>query len=145
MASMTLPIWREKIAAGIAAAQAAKKASEAKLGAAQIALAVQCAEKRYLAREAARNLETLRNSLVPKAAQALDAARSAYAANGVDFLTLLEAERTLLNFDVETAAAVLQKNSSLAELSIVLAGNPPSEASYQDLNIGQGKPIHNSK
>jgi outer membrane protein TolC len=43
MASMTLPIWREKTSSGIAAARAAKRSAEAKLDAAQIKLAVDCA------------------------------------------------------------------------------------------------------
>ena len=130
MAGMTLPIWREKIAAGIAAAQAVKQASESKLSAAQIALAVQCAEKRYLTKEALRNLETLRLRLIPKAKLALDAAKLAYSSNGVDFLTLLEAERSLLNFDIEEAAANLQRNVSTAELALTLAGRLPEEAEF---------------
>lgn len=130
MASMSLPIWREKIVAGIAAAQASKRASEAKLSAAQIALAVQCAEKRYLAKEASRNLETLNGKLVPKAAQALEASRLAYSSNGVDFLTLLEAERTLLRFHIDVAAATLQRNLATAELALALSGKLPPEAEF---------------
>jgi hypothetical protein len=49
--SVTLPIWRDKIAAQIAEAQAGKRASEARLSAEQIALAVEFAEKTFLYRE----------------------------------------------------------------------------------------------
>src|SRR6185369_12630069 len=49
--SMTLPIWRDKIAAEIAAAQSGKRAAEARLSAEQIALAVDFAEQTYLIRE----------------------------------------------------------------------------------------------
>lgn len=130
MASMTLPIWREKIAAGIAAAQAAKRSSESRLDAAQIALAVQCAEKAYLAREAAQNIESLQVRLIPKALLALDAAKLAYASGKADFLTVLDAERTLLAFDIELAAAQLQRNLSIAELALVIAGRTPPEAEF---------------
>ena len=129
-ASMTLPVWRDKIAAGIAAAQSSKRASEARLSAAQIQLAVQCAEKSYLAREAARNLDVLRGKLLPKAKKALEVSRSAYTSGQVDFLTLLEAERLLLSFDIEEAAAVLQHELALAELSMLIAGHGPAEASF---------------
>ncbi len=129
-ASMTLPIWRDKIAAGIEAAQAAKQASEAKLSSAQIQLAVLCAEKRYLAKEAARNLETLRLKLIPKGRQALEAAKASYSSGRIDFLSLLEAQRTLLNFDIEEAAASLQRNIAIAGLTSLVAGRLPEQGSF---------------
>jgi len=138
-ASMTLPIWRDKIAAGIESAEAAKKASEARLSAGQIRLAVSCAEKRYLIKEASRNLETLRSKLIPKGGQALEAARAGYSAGKSDFLSLLEAERLLLNFDVEEAASILQRDVSTAELALSLAGKLPEEGAFAIPKTANGK------
>jgi len=138
-ASMTLPIWRDKIAAGIEAAEAAKKAADARLSAGQIRLAVSCAEKRYLIREASRNLETLRAKLAPKGSQALEAARAGYSAGKSDFLTLLEAERLLLKFDVEEASAILQRDVSTAELALTLAGRLPESGAFAKPNVQNGK------
>src|SRR4030095_13019933 len=76
--SVTLPVWRDKIEAEIAAAQAGRRAAEARLSAEQIALAVEFAEKSFLFREASRTLELLTERLLPKARQSLDVARAAY-------------------------------------------------------------------
>src|ERR1700759_2226292 len=73
-ASMTLPIWRDKIAAEMAEAQANKRGAEARLSARQISLAVDFAEKTYLYREANRNLRLLQDNLLPRARQSLEIA-----------------------------------------------------------------------
>src|SRR5213078_4275600 len=65
--AITLPIWRDKIAAQIAEAQAGKRAAEARLTAEQITLAVDFAEESFRYREASRNLVLLREQLLPKA------------------------------------------------------------------------------
>ncbi len=130
MASMTLPIWREKTSSGIAAARAAKRSAEAKLDAAQIKLAVDCAESVYFAKESARNMEILDGSLIPKARSSLEAAKLSYSAGKADFLTLLDAERVLLSFDIELAAARLRHDLSMASLVLVVAGATPPEAEF---------------
>jgi cobalt-zinc-cadmium efflux system outer membrane protein len=125
---VTLPIWRDKIAAQMAQAQAGKRAGEARLTAGQIALAVEFAEKSYLFRESTRNLQLLVESLLPKARQSLDVARSGYVSGKVDFLNLLDAERTLLGFQLSEVEARVQRELALAELSLLVIGAPPTNA-----------------
>jgi outer membrane protein, heavy metal efflux system len=126
-ASITLPIWRDKTAAQIAAAQADKQAAESRLSAEEIALAVEFAEKSFLLREASRRLELFTTRLLPKARQSLDVARSGYVAGKSDFLNLLEAERTWLEFQSSTIDARVQRELALAELSLLVLGLPPSQ------------------
>ena len=97
---MTLPLWRDKIAAQIAEAQAGKQAAAARLTAEQIALAVDFAEKSFMYREASRNLLLLHDQLLPKARQSLDVARIGYLSGQLDFFNLSDAERTLLGFQL---------------------------------------------
>ena len=125
---MTLPIWRDKIAAQIAEAQAGKRAAEARLTAEQIILAVDFAEKSFMFREASRNLSLLHNQLLPKANQALEIARSGYAAGTVDFINFIDAERTLLSFQLSEVEARVQRELALAELSLLILGVPPAGA-----------------
>lgn len=125
---VTLPIWRDKIAAQIAEAQAGKRASEARLSAEQIALAVEFAEKSFMFREATRNLELLTERLLPKARQSLEVAQSGYVSGKVDFLNLLDAERTLLGFQLSEVEARVQRELALAELSLLILGTPPTNA-----------------
>ncbi len=103
--SMTLPIWRDKLAAELAAAQAGKRAAEARLSAEQINLAVDFAEQTYLIREAGRELTLLRERLLPRARQSLDVSRAAYRSGQVDFLNVIDAQRALLNFQLDEIAA----------------------------------------
>ena len=126
--SMTLPIWRDKLAAELAAAQAGKRAAEARLSAAQIALAVDFAEKSYLVREANRELTLLRERVLPRARQSLEIARAAYRSSRVDFLNVIDAERSLLNFQLDEIAAQTQREIARSELTLLIAGVPPENA-----------------
>lgn len=125
---VTLPIWRDKIAAQIGAAQAEKRVAAARLSAEQIMLAVEFAEKTFMFREASRSLKLLTESLLPKARQALEVAQSGYVSGKVDFLNLLDAQRTLLEFRLAEVEAQVQRELALAELSLLVLGTPPAGA-----------------
>jgi outer membrane protein TolC len=124
-ASMSLPIWRDKIAAQIAAAQAGKRAAQARLTAEQISVTVDFAMKSYDYRQSTRNLALLRDKLIPKARQSLEIARAGYLAGQVDFLNLIDAERTLFKFQLEEVEARTRREILLADLSLSIAGIAP--------------------
>lgn len=128
LGSISLPIWRDKIAAQIAEAQANKRSAEARLSDEQIALAVNVAERTYLYREATRNLALLNDNLLPKARQSLEVARAGYLAGQIDFFNLIDAERTLLGFQLDRVEVATQREVVLAELSLIVQGMPPSGA-----------------
>jgi cobalt-zinc-cadmium efflux system outer membrane protein len=125
--SMTLPIWRDKIAAEIAEAQANKRSAEARLSAAQISLAVDVAEQVHLYDEASRNLMVLDTHLIPRARQSLDATRAAYLSGRLEFLDAIDAERVLLDFQLERVQAQLQREIALGELSLIISGGTPAQ------------------
>jgi len=125
---ITLPIWRDKIAAEIAAAQARKSAAQARLNAEQIQLAVEFADKSFMYREASRNLTLLTGSLLTKARQSLDVARAGYSTGKTDFINLLDAERSLLEFQLAEVDARTRRELALAELSLLIVGIQPPEA-----------------
>jgi outer membrane protein, heavy metal efflux system len=126
--SATLPIWRDKIAAEIAAAQGRRRAAGARLTAEQIMLAVDFADKLFSFREAGRNLTLTEELLLPKARLSLEVARAGYLSGKIDFLNLIDAQRTLLAFQLAAVEARTQRELVLAELSLLLAGQPPAEA-----------------
>ncbi len=125
---VTLPIWRDKIAAEIAGAQANQRAAQARLSAEQIALAVEFAEKTFMFRESSRNLALLQERLLPKARQSVEVARAAYVSGQLDFLNLIDAQRTLLGFQLSEVEARTQRELALAELSLLILGQPPANA-----------------
>lgn len=129
LGTVTLPIWRDKIAAQIAEAQANKRSAQARLSDEQINLAVMVAERSYLYREATRNVSLLKNDLLPKARQSLEIARSSYLSGQIDFFNLTDVERTLLGFELDSVEASTQREVVLAELSLIVQGMPPAASS----------------
>jgi outer membrane protein TolC len=127
-AGMSLPVWRDKIAAQIAAAQADKRAAQARLTSEQITLTVDFALKTYDYRQSTRDLALLQDKLIPKARSSLEIARAGYLAGQIDFFNLLDAERTWLNFQLEEVAARTRREIILADLSLSIAGIAPQGA-----------------
>ena len=74
---------------------------------------------------ARRSVALHRNSLLPQALQALDAASTAYQTARVDFVTLLDAERTLLRIQLGEQAALRDHRTHLAELDRALGSAAP--------------------
>jgi len=128
LATVTLPVWRDKIAAEIAAAQAGERAAQARFSAAQIDLTVEFAGKSFDYREVNRNLDLLQNRLIPRARQSLEIARASYLSGKTEFFNLIDAERTLLEFRLSEIEARTQRELVLSDLSLLVAGVPPANA-----------------
>lgn len=133
-AGMTLPIWRDKIAAEIAEAHALEGASRARLSNELLTLTVEVAMKSYDYRESTRLLALLQNTLLPKARQSLDVARSGYSTGTTDFIDLIDAQRTLLEFRLAEVEARINRELALADLSLQVMGVPPSSAPVVELS-----------
>lgn len=127
-ASVTLPVWRDKIAAEIAAAQAEKASAEARLSAEQIDLAAELVSMLYMYRESARNIELYSTTLLPMARQSLDAARSGYSAGRASYLDVIDAQRQLFAIDLSLVEARTQRELTLATISLLIAGAAPDAA-----------------
>jgi outer membrane protein TolC len=124
----TVPLWRDKIAAEIAGAQARKDAAAARFTAEQIQLAVDVAERAFMYREATRNTKLIAEKLLPKARMSVDIARESYSAGRLDFINFLDAERTLLDLQLSEVDARTQRELALAEIAIVIAAIHPEGA-----------------
>ncbi len=124
---MTLPVWVDKITAEITSAQAQKSAASAKLSMEQIRLAVKIADKSFIYRESMRNLKLLDEKLIAKAEMSLEVAYAGYSSGKIEFINLLEAERTLLNFKLAEVEARTLCELALADLSLLI-GNRPAGA-----------------
>ncbi len=127
-AGMTLPIWRDKLAAEIAQARANDLAASSQLKAAQIDLAVSFAEKSFAYRETSRNLALVEDKLIPLANQSLATVHAGYRTGTMDFSAMTDAERMLLDLKLTAAEARAEREIALAELSLMVAGVPPANA-----------------
>jgi outer membrane protein TolC len=127
-AGMSLPVWRDKIAAEIAGAKAEELAAQSRLKAAQIDLAVNFAEKSFAYRQTGRNLALIENELIPQTRQSLQTIRAGYRAGTMNFSTLTDAEQMLLGLQLEAAQTRTDREIALADLSIMVAGLAPANA-----------------
>lgn len=130
--TITLPLWRDKIAAEIAAAQAEARAARSRLSREEINLAVDFALMLYMYRESNRNLQLLSDKLIPKATRSVEIARSGYIGGRSSFIDFLDAERTLLEFELSRIEARAMHETALTNLSLTLAGTVPKGASFID-------------
>jgi len=126
--SMTLPVWRDKLAAELAAAQANKRAAEDRLTAQQISLALDFAERVHMVLETDLQLDSIRETQLPRAQQSLDAIRGAYLPGQASFQDIIDAYRTFLGLQLDEIDMQTQRETALAELSLIIGGIAPANA-----------------
>lgn len=100
MFSVNVPIWFNRLNAGVQDARASLKASENSLENKENELLSRLAFVHYKVRDALRQSHLYKDALLPKATQALNATQSGYEGGKVDFLSLIDAQRVLLNFQL---------------------------------------------
>jgi outer membrane protein TolC len=123
--SATLPVWRDKLAAQLAEAQAGKVSAQARLSSEQIALVADFADKSFSYRENTRALSLVNERLLPKARKALEVSRSAYLSGQTDFLNVIDAQRALLEFELTEVDTRVEREIDLAQISLLIAGRTP--------------------
>lgn len=128
LAGMTLPVWRDKLAAELAQAQANELAAKSRLKAGQIDLAVNFAGKSFAYRENSRNLTLIENKLIPQANQSLAIVQAGYRSGTTDFSGLTDAKRAILDLKLQAAEERTAREIALADLSLMVAGTPPANA-----------------
>jgi outer membrane protein TolC len=114
--SINLPIWRSKYDAEEREANLKKAATLDSKAQAQNDLNTQLETALFHYRDAGRKINLYRDTLVPKAEQSLSVARQAFEAGEADFLSLIDAERMLLEFELQYERARVERASRLAEI-----------------------------
>jgi len=113
---VNLPIWFEKHEAAEREALAGVLEGVADLTAEQNRIAFEVQEA-YLKVEAQQKLVKLfRETIVPQARQTVEASQSGYRAGSVDFLTLMDNWRKLLNFELMQHRALAEMEQAVADL-----------------------------
>ena len=119
---VNLPIWMEKYDAAEREAFQGILEGVADLTAEHNRIAFQVQEA-YLKVEAQQQLVTLfRDTIVPQARQTVEASRSGYRAGSVDFLTLMDNWRKLLNFELMQHRALAEMEQAVADLERAVGG-----------------------
>ena len=125
MFSMNLPIWRESYKAAERQAKAnVRKISHKKIEAENTLLA-QAVQVLYDFEDSNRKARLYGDTLIPKAEELLQASEAAYQGGTVDFLSLIDAQRTLLKFELQHERALTNNRQKLAKLEVLAGAQLP--------------------
>ena len=122
--AINLPVWREtkrdpRVAEAIAMRDQAMDVYLAQQNEISSKLRQQVAS----AEQSLKSARLYETGILPQARLAVESSLAAYRVNRVDFLTLLDNQMTVLNYEVSYASAVSNYNKALAEIDL-LTGKP---------------------
>jgi outer membrane protein TolC len=118
--SLNVPIWFGKYRAARKEAEARHRASAKRLEDRANQLASDLKMALFQFRSAGRRIDLYGHSLVPKAEQSVAASQRAFSADQVDFFDLIEAQRTLLEFQLAYERALADRAQRLAEIEMLV-------------------------
>ncbi len=118
---MNLPLWRDSYRAGERQAQAQKASIEQQKIDTENVLLTKAAQSLYEYRDSIRKIRLYRDTLIPKGRELLQASEAAYREGTIDFLSLIDAQRTLLDYHLSLQRAIADNQQKLATLEM-LAG-----------------------
>jgi cobalt-zinc-cadmium efflux system outer membrane protein len=118
---MNLPLWRGSYSAGVRQAQAQKAGIEQQKVDTENVLLTRASEAHYGYRDSIRKIRLYRDTLIPKGTELLRSSEAAYRAGTIDFLSLIDAQRMLLEYHLSYQRALADNRQKLAELEM-LAG-----------------------
>lgn len=120
MFSVNVPIWFNRLNAGVQDAKASLNASENYLENKENELFSHLALVHYKLRDALRQSQLYKDALLPKAAQTLNATQTGYEGGKVEFLSLIDSQRVLFNFQLAYYRYNANFHQRLAELQSLL-------------------------
>ena len=130
--AINVPLWWGKYAAAEREAAGRQRALEAARRDVTVGLQARLERVRFEHREAVRTVDLYGGSLLLKGRQALDAVTAAYETGEADFLDIVEAQQTLLAFELTEARARADRLISLARIEQLIAGPAPMLAATSD-------------
>lgn len=118
--SMNLPIWRDKYAAGEREARARYLAALSTRIQQENSLIATTQRTLFEHRDADRKIALYRDVLIPKARESIGSTETAFRAGSASFLDLVDAERSLLEFELSFERALANQAQRLAELEMLV-------------------------
>lgn len=111
-----LPIWRSSYRAGVREAEAQMKGARMEQEETRNRLSSDLEMALYQFRDGDRRVGLFRDSLIPKGEESVQALDTAYQAGDEGFLDLIDAQRVLLEFQLQAARAEADRAKALAEI-----------------------------
>ncbi|MHC4364358.1 MAG: TolC family protein [Planctomycetota bacterium] len=120
MFSMNLPIWRENYKAGERQARSDVRRTEQQRIETENTIVARAEQVLYDFEDSNRKIRLYGDVLVPKAEELLAASETAYRSGVIDFLSVIDAQRTQLKFQLQYERAVTDNKQKLAELEMLV-------------------------
>ena len=119
--AINLPVWREtkrdpRVAEAIAMRDQAMELYQAQ----QNEIASKLRQQVANAEQSLKSARLYETGILPQARLAVESSLAAYRVNRVEFLTLLDSQMTVLNYEVSYAAALASYNKALAEIELLV-------------------------
>jgi len=125
MVAINLPIWYGKYRAGEKEARLRYLAALKQRNDQENSLIADLKMELYNFRDAERKINLYRDTLIPKAKQSFNVIQQAFAAGKTDFLDVIDAERTLLEFQLSFERALATRAQRLAKLEKLIGKEIP--------------------
>ncbi|MGA2171826.1 MAG: TolC family protein [Sedimentisphaerales bacterium] len=124
---MNLPLWRDGYTAGQRQAQAQKASIEQQKVDTENVLLTKASQAHYEYRDSIRKMRLYRDTLIPKGKELLQASEAAYRGGTIDFLSLIDAQRMLLDYHLSYERALANNRQKLAELEMLVGAELDSK------------------
>lgn len=130
-ATISIPLWFGKHKAAQAQATARRNASERELLHLQNKLSAELERVHFELRDAGRRVELYAHTLLPKAQQSLEVTEDAFTSGDVTFLELVDAQRTLLEFELAHERALTDRATTYAHLLKLIGPEPAADSNTE--------------
>ncbi len=123
--AINLPVWRDdKRAPRVAESLAMRDQAQSMYQAQRNEVAAKLRQQVAVAEQSLKSVRLYETSILPQARLTVESALPAYRVNRADFLTLLDSQMAVLNFEISRVTAVASHNKALAEIELLTGGSP---------------------
>ena len=123
MFSVNLPVWRGKYRAAVREAQARYKFVDQSRKNRENALTAELRRTLYDYNDAGRKIELYKNTLIPKAHESINVALREFETGKVDFLNVIDAQKTLLELELSYERALSNRANQYAHIELLAGQN----------------------
>jgi outer membrane protein TolC len=118
--ALDLPVWRGKNRSAVIEAERRRDAAAQERVERGNRLAADLSMVVYKHRDAERKIDLYRDTLIPQAEQSLNVTEEAYRTGSVDFLSLIDAHRLLLEFQLSHERALVDRAQQLSKIEMIV-------------------------
>ena len=127
--AINLPVWREnKLAPREAESLALRDQAQSLYQAQRNEVSANLRQQVATVEQNFKSAQLYQTTILPQAGLTVESALAAYRVNRIDFLTLLDSQMTVFNYEISLVTAMASYNKALAEIDL-LTGKPPSPIS----------------